>query len=441
VGETSQGTVLVVDDEKLMRWSVCQALANRGYAAREGKDAAEARALGPHSDAVVLDFRLPDADGFWLLEELVARAPRVPVIMMTAHGDVRHAVEAMRYGAWHYLPKPFELDEMCELVAAALGSRAVSEDTGDAPVPGLVVRSPAMQELARWIRLAAPSTATALLTGESGTGKNRIARAIHDAGPRCDRPFVQIACAAIPEALLESQLFGHEAGAFTGAGERQVGLIERADGGTVFFDQIGELSLAAQAKLLRFLEDGTIRRVGGVDEIRLDVRAVAATHDALETAVEDGRFRRDLYYRLRVLEARVPPLRERLEDIPCLAARALAELGHTDVRISPSAMRALSAHTWPGNVRELRNVLERASTLSDGKVLDASDLALVDLARDGDAGIYELPQTGLDLEAFEREMLRQALARTGNNRTRAAELLGLTRDAVRYRIAKYDGRP
>ena len=441
MGERAAGSVLVVDDEKLMRWSVCQALMQRGYDARESRDAAEARILGPNSDAVVLDFRLPDTDGFGLLEELVTRAPRVPVIMMTAHGDVRHAVEAMRHGAWHYLPKPFDLDEICDVVAAAIRSRAVPGDTGDAPAPDLVVRSRAMQELSRWIRLAAPARATALLTGESGTGKNRIARAIHDAGPRSDGPFVQITCSAIPESLLEAQLFGHEAGAFTGASEQGTGLIERAHGGTVFFDEIAALSLAAQAKLLRFLEDGTIRRVGGVDELRVDARVIAATNADIGAAVEHGRFRPDLYYRLRVLEARVPPLRDRIEDLPALVACALIQLGRADVRIAPSAMRALASHPWPGNVRELRNVLERASMFCDGSVLHASDLSLEVAMRDSDPGAFELPEAGLDLEAFEREMLRQALARTGQNRTRAAELLGLTRDAVRYRIAKYEGRP
>ena len=436
-GETPR-SILVVDDEKLVRWSLCQAFATRGHLAREAANAAEARVLASSADAVVLDYWLPDASGFELLDELVARAPRVPVIMMTAHREIAHAVEAMRRGAWHYIAKPFELDAMCDVVDAALRARPVVDPLG-AKAPGLVAQSPAMRELVDWLALVAPARGPVLLGGESGTGKNLVARALHEMGPRRDGPFVHITCSAVPEALLETELFGHEAGAFTGAGEQRIGLLERADGGTVFLDEISELSLAAQAKLLRFLEDGGLRRVGGVDEVKVDARVVSATNVDLDERVAAGTFRRDLYYRLRVLEGRVPALRERPEDIPALVASALSSLDRHSMRVPPAVLRALVQYSWPGNVRELRNVIERAVMMADGDVLRISDLALERRSRD--SGQFKLPDEGLDLEAFEREMLRQALSRTGNNRTRAAELLGLTRDAVRYRIAKYDGEP
>ncbi|HEY8428045.1 MAG TPA: sigma-54 dependent transcriptional regulator, partial [Sandaracinaceae bacterium] len=440
----TRGTVLITDDERLIRWSIVQRLQQCGFRGIEAVDARECLQKVRDADAVILDYRLPDRSGFEVLRELRRSQPHTPVIMLTAHASVEHAVEAMKLGAFHYVAKPFDLDEIVMLLEDALRRSRARAAPPPVTAEALLGSSPAIQEVRRLIsRVAASRTSTVLITGESGTGKDLAARAIHGESARRDGPYVNITCSAIPEHLLESELFGHERGAFTDARSRRIGLIEQADGGTLFLDEIGEMPLAMQAKLLRFLEDRAFRRVGGTDEIRPDVRVVAATNVDLEDAVRRGTFREDLFYRLAVVRVRVPPLRERLEDLPTLVAHFVSvfarELGR-EARVSPEALEALARQPWPGNVRELRNAIERALLLSESEVLGVSELGL-DEARSSappePEGAFQLPNSGVDIEELERSLLVQALERAGGNQRRAGEMLGMNRDQVRYRMAKY----
>ncbi|MCB9739262.1 MAG: sigma-54-dependent Fis family transcriptional regulator [Deltaproteobacteria bacterium] len=449
----SAGTssILIVDDEELIRWSLRARLEDDGHHIRDAGTGAAARdALRELPDLVLLDMRLPDADGLDLLREIKQQAPTLPVVMMTGNRSVESAVQAMRDGALHYAVKPLNLDEIAVLVEKALATGALEREVRDhraqASAPyafdRIIGDSPAMQRVRTLLqRVARAPVGTVLITGESGTGKDLAAKAVHYNSPRAERPFMNITCSALQDTLLESELFGHERGAFTDAKKAKRGLFEAADGGTVFLDEIGETSPAMQAKLLRFLEEQTFKRVGGLTDVRVDVRVIAATNRDLLAEVAGGGFREDLYYRLRVLPVELPPLRERGDDVASMAAWYVArycdELHRPVPNITEAGMAALCAHSWPGNVRELRNLVERAVLLGDGGPLDVDDFFGFERQRGGDADPFRLPPEGIVLEDLERDLVRQALQRARGNQSAAARLLGISRDQLRYRVEKF----
>jgi DNA-binding NtrC family response regulator len=443
-------TVLVVDDEALIRWSLTERLKSDGYTVLEadtGKSALERLADGV--DLVLLDYRLPDTDGVTILRKIKELDQDILVILLTAYASVETAVEAMKLGAYHFADKPFNLDEVAALVERALETthlrREVREFRTSAARPyslqRIVGASSAVTALRHLVaRVAISPSSTVLLTGESGTGKDLVAKVIHYTSDRASRPFMNITCSALPEQLLESELFGHERGAFTDARLQKKGLLETADGGTVFLDEIGEMTPGLQAKLLRFLEEKSFKRVGGSTDIRVDVRVIAATNRNLEEEVANSQFRSDLYYRLNVLPIAVPPLRAHPEDIPLLVEYFIdgfnTEFRKRVLGATPAAYTLLQQYGWPGNVRELRNVIERAMLLSDHDRLDAKDFpAMASALTAGDE--FALPAKGVDLEQLERNLVIQALRRCSSNQTRAGALLGLNRDQIRYRIEKF----
>jgi two-component system, NtrC family, response regulator AtoC len=441
--------ILIVDDEKLIRWSLRQRLEAAGYEVLEAEDGAEAlEKCREDVDLVILDFRLPDTDGLSLIPKIKELSNDVVIILLTAYASVPSAIEAIKLGAYHYVNKPVELEEMVLLVEKALETTRLRREVRalrareSAPYgfDRIVGESAPMQGVKALLRkVAASPSSTVLLTGESGTGKDLAAKAIHFGSARATGPFLNITCSAIPETLLESELFGHEKGAFTDAKGQKKGLLEQAEGGTVFLDEIGEIAPVLQAKLLRFLEEKAFRRVGGSSDVRVDVRVIAATNRNLEEAVRDGRFREDLYYRLRVLPVELPPLRERDGDVLLLASHFVDDFNREFKKairgFVPDARAALETYPWPGNVRELRNVLERAVLLADHDLLERKDvLALTAVPLS--AG-FQLPAGGLDVEQLERDLLAQALKRSGGNQTKAGKLLGLNRDQIRYRIEKF----
>jgi DNA-binding NtrC family response regulator len=448
--------ILVVDDEKLIRWGLAQALEQIGYTVEQAATAGEAldAVAREMPDLVLLDYKLPDKLGIEVLRAVRKLSPRTPVVMITAHASVGGAVEAMKDGAYDYIGKPFEMEELIQTVQRALETGNLREQVArqredaqrEAAVDNIIAHSPSMKEVVRLIHRVAPSEAsTILLLGESGVGKGLVARALHFAGAASERPFMNITCTALPEMLLESELFGHEKGAFTDARTQKKGLFELADGGTVFLDEIGDLSPGLQGKLLRVLEDKTFRRVGGTRDIHVAVRIIAATNKDLDQEVAAGRFRGDLYFRLKVIPIDIPPLRERMDDLIPLGESFIAHFNrefHKQVRgIDAAAVELLRQHHWPGNVRELRNAIERAILLTDGEKLAPRDLP-TDIQRPKERagagkGDIKLPHGGLVLEEVEKELVLQALTRARGNRTRAARLLGLNRDQIRYRIEKF----
>jgi two-component system, NtrC family, response regulator AtoC len=446
----SKATILVVDDEPLIRWSLTERFESEGYDVVEADTGGAAlEKLSDGVDVVLLDYRLPDTDGITVLRRIKEIDPDALVILLTAYASVDTAVEAMKLGAFHFANKPFNLDDVAATVERALEAtrlrREVRRYRTNAARPyslqRIVGSSAAMMALRGLIvRVAASPSSTVLLTGESGTGKDLVAKVIHYTSDRSSRPFMNITCSALPEPLLESELFGHERGAFTDARLQKRGLFETADGGTIYLDEIGEMSPALQARLLRFLEEKRFKRVGGSQDIRVDVRVIAATNRDLGKEVAANQFRTDLFYRLNVLPIAIPPLRAHRDDIPLLAEFFIdgfnAEFKKRAQGVSPAAQALLQRYHWPGNVRELRNVIERAMLLSDAAVLDARDFPSLSGAVSAD-NEFELPATGVDLEQLERSLVIQALTRSGGNQTKAGALLGLNRDQIRYRIEKF----
>jgi two-component system response regulator AtoC len=445
----SRPTILVVDDEKLIRWSLVERFTAEGYRVVEAENGAEAlQRFADGVDLVLLDYRLPDADGLSLLKKMKAADRDVLVILLTAYSTVDTAVEAMKQGAYHYANKPFNLDELALIVEKALETTQLRREVKSlrarqsAPfsldrIVGESPRMVAVKELLR--KVAASPVSTVLLQGESGTGKDLAAKVIHYASDRAAGAFMNITCSALPDALLESELFGHERGAFTDARQQKIGLLESAEGGTVFLDEIGEMVPALQAKLLRFLEEKAFKRIGGSADIRVDVRVIAATNRNLAEAVQQGKFREDLYYRLNVLPVTLPPLREHPTDLPLLVKHYIDQF-NTEFRkhvrgATAEAMARLERYGWPGNVRELRNAVERAMLLTESDMLAPEHFPMTTSLTVPQK--LELPGDGIDLEQLERELVVQALERSRGNQTRAAALLGLNRDQIRYRIEKF----
>ncbi len=445
-------TILIIDDERLIRWSLAERLGEDGHRVLEAGDGATARQLCGEADLILLDWKLPDADGLDLLRGFRADGLDAPVLIMTGHATVERAVAAMKEGAWHYATKPLDLDEIALLAERALETSRLRQqvqairarESAPYAFDNIIGSSPAMTEAKLLLaKIAATPASTILLTGESGTGKDLAAKAIHYNSDRADGQLMNITCSALQDTLLESELFGHERGAFTDAKRQKKGLLELADGGTVFLDEIGETSPAIQSKLLRFLEDKAFKRVGGERDIRVDVRIVAATNRDLADEVAAGRFREDLYWRLRVLPIELPPLRERAGDVALLVRYYLDDFARNlrkPVRgVTDAAMQHLRTYNWPGNVRELKNMIERAVLLADGPMLDVRDF-LIPRARSENttlAATVVLPESGCKLVDVEKSLVIQALDRTGGNRSRAARLLGLTRDQIRYRVEKF----
>ncbi len=453
-------SILVIDDERSMREFLEILFAKQGHEVTTEAEVAGAiqRLSESEFDLVLTDLRLGHASGIEILEKVKEVTPATEVVMVTAFATTENAIQAMKLGAYDYVLKPFKVEELKLVVQKALEHRALVAENrvlrhraGSRPtVAGIIGRSVAIEEVRQLVDKVGPTRTTVLIAGESGTGKEVVARTIHEKGGRREQPFVAINCGAIPEGLIESELFGHEKGSFTGASERKPGLFEVAGSGTLFLDEVGDLPAPVQVKLLRALQERRLRRVGGKLDLPFSARIVAATNRDLTAEVSAGRFREDLFYRLNVIQIRMPPLRQRREDVPLFLAyfleRFATELGKPVPRLSPDAEKALCAYDYPGNVRELANVVERAVTLVDGDLIGVQALppavrgppATAPAA--ADASVV-LPEAGMDLQAhldtIERKALEQALVRTGGVKTEAARLLSLTFRSLRYRLAKY----
>jgi len=449
--------ILIVEDEATLARNIGLYLQRHGFETEIAGSAEEGlqRLDAFKPDAVLLDLRLPDMDGLTALARMRAAESRLLVILITAHGTVETAVEAMKAGAYDFLTKPVALSKLKLLLDKALGEQrrdgALSyyreREAQSAGLDKMLGESEAMLALRRKIaqvldaerQLIDADAPAALVTGETGTGKELVARALHFSGPRRDRPFVEINCTSIPAPLLESELFGHERGAFTDARERKLGLVETAAGGTLFLDEIGDMDPGLQAKLLKLLEEKTVRRLGSLRDQKVDVRIVAATHRPLDALVRDGKFRADLYFRLRVVELAVPPLRARGADVLLLARHFLdfhgRRYGRPGLRLSADAEARLIAHDWPGNVRELRNAIEQAVLLAPGEVIEAEQFNLRAAPAPAESAGAAPPD--LRLDRVERDLLLKALQATHWNVTRAAKLLGVSRDTLRYRMEKF----
>ncbi|PWU08841.1 MAG: two-component system response regulator [Terriglobia bacterium] len=440
--------ILVVEDEEKLRRVIELQLTAAGFDVDKAATAEEGIKIVDRADLVLSDLRLPRMNGLQFLSQIRLQNAQVPVVMMTAYGSVETAVESMKAGATDFLLKPFSLDHLMQVVNKALEvrdlrdeNRKLKEELGRRyEYDNIIGRSEAMQEIFATVERVAPSRATVLLAGESGVGKDLIARAIHFRSPRRDRPLVKINCTAIPENLMESELFGYEKGAFTGAVGSKPGKFEQADTGTVFLDEIGDVPAVIQVKLLRILQEREFERLGSNVTRHIDVRVIAATNQDLRAALEQGTFREDLYYRLNVVPINIPPLRERKQDISFLANHFLRKLapdaGREIDSISDAAMEKLVNYHWPGNVRELENVIERALILCRGQQLEPEDIKLETApSRRPQTDQHFLPE-GMTLDQYEQEIIREALRRADGNKSQAARLLGLTRNALRYRLTQ-----
>jgi two-component system, NtrC family, nitrogen regulation response regulator GlnG len=450
--------VWIVDDDRSIRWVIEKALSREGIAfssfstAKEALDALD----GSAPEVLVSDVRMPGMSGLELLQTVKQRHPEVPVIVMTAYSDLDSAVAAFQGGAYEYLPKPFDVDQAVDLIRRALDeSRREAEAVEPLPqAPEMLGHAPAMQEVFRAIGRLSQSSVTVLITGESGTGKELVAQALHRHSARASKPFIAINTAAMPKDLLESELFGHERGSFTGAQQQRRGRFEQAEGGTLFLDEIGDMPAELQTRLLRVLSDGSFYRVGGHQQMKVNVRVIAATHQVLEQRVREGTFREDLYHRLNVIRLRLPSLRERSEDIPLLAKHFLAasarQLGVEPKRLSDEALAQLARLDFPGNVRQLENLCHWLTVMAPGQVIEAGDLPAE--LREQPAGTASDWVGALELEAerrlargetgildalgrqFERTLIAKALARTGGRRIEAANLLGMGRNTITRKI-------
>ncbi len=441
--------ILIVEDEEKLRRVMELQLVSAGFDVDKAGSAEEGLRLAERANMVLTDLRLPGMDGLELLHSIHRQNPQVPVVVMTAYGTVEVAVEAMKAGAVDFLLKPFSLEHLMAVVSKALEltqlrdeNRQLKEELGRRyEFENIVGRSSAMQEIFGTLTRVAASRATVLLAGESGVGKDLIARAIHFHSSRRDKPFVKINCTSIPENLMESELFGYEKGAFTGANTSKPGKFEQADTGTVFLDEIGDVPPSIQVKLLRILQEREFERLGSNKTRHIDVRVVAATNVDLREALEQGTFREDLYYRLNVVPINIPPLRDRREDIAFLAEHFVEKLAKEtgiDIRgITPAAIEKLLAYHWPGNVRELENVIERSVVLCSCARLDAVDIRLdMSPQRTRPATTDTFLPEGMTLDQYEQSIIREALKRASGNKSQAARLLGLTRNALRYRLTQ-----
>jgi two-component system, NtrC family, nitrogen regulation response regulator NtrX len=439
--------ILVVDDEDGIRRSLAGILSDEGFdttPARDGEEALESIASDGMPDLVLLDIAMPGRDGVEILVELRERWPALPVVMMSGHGTVETAVRTTKHGAYDFIEKPLSIDKVLLTIQHALEQSRLQRENRVLRAQTLraheiIGESQEMIDLVKQIDVAAPSNGWVLITGENGTGKELVARQIHARSRRADAPFVEVNCAAIPEELIESELFGHEKGAFTGAVAQKVGKFSLAHGGTIFLDEVADMSLMTQAKVLRILQEQRFSRVGGTEMLDVDVRVIAATNKNLETEIEQERFREDLYYRLNVIPFRVPALRERADDVPLLAREFLgefcAEAGVKVKKITARAMRVLQAHSWPGNVRELRNLMERLVIMTPGPSIDLADLP--DAVTTATGTSAEAPTLDEARRGFEREFLVARLAEHGWNISRTAEAIGIARESLSRKIKSY----
>ncbi|WP_314743578.1 sigma-54 dependent transcriptional regulator [Treponema lecithinolyticum] len=447
-----QCTVLIIDDEKNIREGLAAALEMEGYTvalAADGKQGL-ARMVKGDIDLVITDLRMPEVSGEQVLAKVAAENPGVPVIVLTGHGSIDSAVEAMRNGAYDFLTKPLNLDQLILIVKRALESRELAikhrelleQLNSRKSFESIIGKSAEMQKIFATVRKAADSKASVLITGESGVGKELIANALHNLSPRRDKPLIKVHCAALSENLLESELFGHEKGAFTGAVARKRGRFELAAGGTIFLDEIGEIDQNVQIKILRVLQDKRFERVGGEETIEVDVRVIAATNRDLEKEIADGRFREDLYYRLNVVHIHVPPLRERRDDIPLLIASFLQEFAKENGKniegIDARARSALYKFDWPGNIRQLRNCLESAVVMCSSSVITSEDLP-PSIAGSGEDALISIP-AGIPMEEAEKILIQQNLAINKGNKSKTADILGIGRKTLHRKLDEYAGK-
>ena len=444
--------ILLTEDDQSQREIIYDILTTCGHQVTPAESAEAALdALSKDTYSLVLtDMKMPGMDGLGLLQEVQKHYPHLDVVVMTAHGTIRTAVTAMRSGAVDYLEKPFDKDELLHVLGRALERRTLLQENAslralvgkNTALENIVGECQVMQEVFTRTARAAQVDATVLILGESGTGKELIARHLHFNGPRKNKPFVTVNCAAIPDTLVESELFGHEKGAFTGADTARIGKFETAHGGTIFLDEIGDMPLALQAKLLRVLQDGVVERVGSNTTRNVDVRVVVATNRDLEARIEEGSFRQDLYYRLEVFPIQLPPLRERLEDLPQLIAHFRTKIGaklkQTLPGIHPDVLETFQRYPWHGNVRELENTLEQCFILNGSDTLTVDDLPAKFKTPQPQTGGFDLPPNGLVLEDLEQDLIRQALERSNSSIKDAAVLLGLSYKTLQYRLKKYD---
>jgi len=450
--ENSKGRILIIEDEKSMREVLGILLEEEGYeitAATDGLEGIE-HLNKDIFDLVITDIKMPKADGFEVLKKVKELSPSTIVIMITAFGTTESTIEAMKLGAYDYIYKPFKIDEIRLVIQKAFEKKTLSDELSllrekiksFCGLENIVGKSPKMQELFTLIQKVAQSNSTVLITGESGCGKELVAAALHNLSPRKHKNFVTINCATFPEGLLESELFGHVKGSFTGALYNKEGLFELADRGSIFLDEIGEMPLSLQSKLLRVLENGTFRRVGGLNDITVDVRVISATNKDISEVVGSGGFREDLFYRLNVVPVNIPPLRERPDDIPLLLDHFLNKFSANAKRFSSEALRMLMSYSWKGNVRELENIVERTVLLTDGEIIQPEDLP-EEISKAGDAGKHlpEIGEEGIDFESImeqiEKDYLMKALGKAQGVKTEAAKLLHLSFRSFRHKLYKY----